>query len=83
MSKKLIQVAITAGLLAVTALAAPVSAQSQDPPRPATEDEQSDYCSEASRNHRREMARTDGDTQPALETEAECRKQFFWMQTQS
>lgn len=83
MSKKLNRVAIAAGFLAVAAIAAPAYAQSQDAARPVSEEEQSDYCSEASRILRREMARTDGDTAPDVESEAECRKQFFWLQTQS
>ena len=78
MSKKLNRAAFAAGLLA--ALAAPVYAQSQDS-RPvgmqAVDGDESYPCSEAARIFRREIARTDGDVTPEVQSEAECRQQYF------
>ena len=87
MSKKLNRVAIAAGFLAVTTIASPVHAQSQEATHPPTmqtiEEQQSDYCGEAARTLRREMSRTDGDTAPALQSEQECRQQLVWLPSQS
>jgi len=77
MSKKLEQAALFAGFLALAALAAPVHAKGSANELPAVEaptpEPSIDYCTEEERMLRREMARTDGYTNPPLQTEEECR----------
>ena len=78
MSKKLNRAALAAGLLA--AFAAPAYAQSPEI-RPvamqAVDGDESYPCSESARIFRREIARTDGDVTPDLQSESECRQQYF------
>jgi hypothetical protein len=51
--------------------------QPYDMPAVAAED-RSDPCSESARNLLRELARTDGDTNPQVQSEEDCRRQSFW-----
>ena len=83
MSKNAKYVALVSWLLA--GLAAPAfgnednDRQPSDMPAVAAE-ERSDPCSEEARNLLRELARTDGDTNPQVQSEEECRRQNFWAQ---
>ena len=69
----------------LVALAAPAfgnednDRQPYDMPAVAAED-RSDPCSEAARNLLREMARTDGDMNPQVQGEEDCRRAHFWAQ---
>jgi hypothetical protein len=87
-SKNLQRAAFAAGFFAVTALVdAPAQAQEAQPQaQPASTqpaaDDFSYPCSEFARIFMREIARTDGDTNPELQSEAECRKQYVLDETQ-
>ena len=83
MSKNANYAALACWLLA--GLAAPAfgnednDRQPYDMPAAAAED-RSVPCSEEARNLLRELARSDGDTNPQVQGEEECRRQNFWAQ---
>ena len=78
------QAALVAAFSALAALAIPVHAQSPEGPTGlyAVEDIKAGPCSEATRELLREMTRTDGDVAPPLQSEEECRRQYFVDETQ-
>jgi hypothetical protein len=83
MSKNANDVALVLWLL--VGLAAPAFGNEDNDRQPydmpaVAADDRSDPCSEAARNLLRELARTDGDTNPQAQSEEDCRRQNFWAQ---
>jgi hypothetical protein len=81
---KLNHAAFFGGLLVAMALGNPGYAQDADKSSDATPavdqgEDRSYLCSEERRILIRDLSRTDGDTNPPLQTEEECKQQYFFV----